>query len=104
MKKIFYLFVLLLFAASRRAQESYCGDTLRSAAVVIMDEMEIERRLLRRGVSVYCSYRFTTLHQTKHFMRVAVSSPADETLLEKGCSLIRDFLLENRRDTDSTQG
>ena len=69
-----------------------------------MDEMEIERQLLRKGVSVYCSYRFTTLHQTKHFMRVAVSSPADEILLEKGCGIIRDFLCEIRRDTESTQG
>ena len=34
--------VLVLFRASQYAQEAYCRDTLRSAAVVILDEMEIE--------------------------------------------------------------
>ena len=34
----------------------------------------------------------------------AVQAAADEILLEKGCALIRDFLCEIRRDTESTQG
>lgn len=36
------LSVLFLFSASERAQMIYCSDTLKSAAVVILDEMEIE--------------------------------------------------------------
>lgn len=36
------LAVLVLFRASRYAQTAYCRDTLQSAAVVILDEMEIE--------------------------------------------------------------
>lgn len=38
--------MLLLLAASRRAQTIFCSDTLRSAAVVILDEMEIEHGIM----------------------------------------------------------
>ncbi len=38
--------MLLLFAAYRRAQTAFCEDTLRSAAIVIMDEMEIEHGII----------------------------------------------------------
>ena len=38
--------MLLLFAAYRRAQMAFCEDTLRSAAVVILDEMEIEHGII----------------------------------------------------------
>lgn len=38
--------VLVLFGASRRAQTDYCRDTLQSAAVVILDEMEIEHGVI----------------------------------------------------------
>ena len=56
-----------------------------------MDEMEIERRLLLRDVSVYCSYRFTVTHLPYSFMRIAISSPPDTEQLKKGCSIIREF-------------
>ena len=61
-----------------------------------MDEMEIERQLLQKDVSVYCSYRFTVTHQSCSFMRIAISSPIDTAQLEKGCAIIRDFIAENR--------
>ena len=38
--------MLFLFGASRYAQEEYCRDTLQSAMVVILDEMEIEHGLI----------------------------------------------------------
>ncbi|MBE6403905.1 MAG: PLP-dependent aminotransferase family protein [Lentisphaerae bacterium] len=67
-----------------------------------MDEMEIEHQLLLRKVSVYCSYRFTVTRGPYSFMRLAISSPPDTTQLEKGCSIIRDFIKENQSDaTDS---
>lgn len=40
------LMMFLLFMASRRAQESFCTETLKSAAIVIMDEMEIEHGII----------------------------------------------------------
>lgn len=40
------LMMLLLFMASRRAQESFCTEMLESAAIVIMDEMEIEHGII----------------------------------------------------------
>jgi DNA-binding transcriptional MocR family regulator len=56
------------------------------------NEMEIERQLLQMGVNVYCSYRFTVTHTPYSFMRAAISSPPDTVQLEKGCSIIRDFI------------
>lgn len=38
--------VLVLFSASRHAQTVYCRDTLSSAAVVILDELEIEHDVI----------------------------------------------------------
>ena len=61
-----------------------------------LDEMETERELLRQGVSVYCSCRFTVNHVPDRFMRVAVSSPDDARQLEKGCAVIRDFIEKYR--------
>ncbi len=61
-----------------------------------MDEMAAERMLLHQNVSVHCSYRFTVTHLPYSFMRIAISSPADHIQLEKGCSIIRDFIKENR--------
>ena len=60
-----------------------------------VDEMAAERMLLQQNVSVHCSYRFTVTHQPYSFMRIAISSPADNAQLEKGCSIIRDFIKEN---------
>ena len=40
------LMMFLLFVESRRAQERFCSETLRSAAFVIMDEMEIEHGII----------------------------------------------------------
>ena len=60
-----------------------------------MDEMEIERQLLQRKVSVYCSYRFTVTHVPYSFMRLAISSPPDTEQLAKGCAIIREFIKEN---------
>ncbi|MBR5303143.1 MAG: HAMP domain-containing protein [Clostridia bacterium] len=40
------LAMLVLFGASRHAQLDYCRDTLQSAAVVILDEMEIEHGIV----------------------------------------------------------
>lgn len=40
------LAMLLLFGASRHAQRVYCGETLQSAAVIILDEMEIEHGII----------------------------------------------------------
>ncbi len=40
------LAMLLLFGASRHAQRVYCGETLQSAAVIILDEMEIEHGMI----------------------------------------------------------
>jgi len=57
-----------------------------------MDGMEIERQLQQRGVNVHCSYRFTVMNNPPDFMRIAVSSPADEAQLQKGCTVIRDFI------------
>ena len=61
-----------------------------------MDEMEIERALLQKNVSVYCSYRFTVNRTSQSFMRIAISSPKSTDELEKGCAVIRDFIRENR--------
>ena len=61
-----------------------------------MDEMDIERRLREEGVSVYCSYRFTVAHNPHSFMRIAISSPNSMAELEKGCSIIRDFIQKHR--------
>ena len=61
-----------------------------------MDEMEMERQLLLKKVSVYCSYRFTVTHVPYSFMRVAISSPPDTEQLAKGCAIIRDFIRENQ--------
>jgi len=61
-----------------------------------MDEMDIERLLLQENVSVYCSYRFTVNRNPQSFMRIAISSPNTTTELEKGCSIIRDFIQKNR--------
>lgn len=61
-----------------------------------MDEMDAERHLLNENVRVYCSYRFTVNHNPYHFMRIAISSPASTAELEKGCSIIRDFIQKNR--------
>ena len=60
-----------------------------------VDEMAAERMLLHQNVSVHCSYRFTVTHLPYSFMRIAISSPADNAQLEKGCSIIRDFIKEN---------
>lgn len=65
---------------------------------LVMDEMEMERCLLRQDVSVYCSYRFTVSHTPYSFMRIAVSSPADSHELEKGCAIIRDFIESSRQE------
>ena len=64
-----------------------------------MDEMEMERRLLQQGVSVYGSYRFTVTHTPYSFMRIAISSPNDIGQLEKGCTIIRDFIRDSAADT-----
>lgn len=40
------LMMFLLLMASWRAQESFCTETLKSAAIVIMDEMEIEHGII----------------------------------------------------------
>lgn len=40
------LAMLLLFGASHHAQRVYCGETLQSAAVIILDEMEIEHGMI----------------------------------------------------------
>ena len=63
-----------------------------------MDEMDIERRLREENVSVYCSYRFTVNHNPYNFMRLAISSPATTAELEKGCSIISNFIQKNRLD------
>ena len=60
------------------------------------DEMEIERRLLQLGVSVYCSYRFSVTRVPHSFMRIAISSPNDTAQLEKGCAIIKHFIEKNR--------
>ena len=65
-----------------------------------MDEMEMERQLLLKKVSVYCSYRFTVTHVPYSFMRVAISSPPDTEQLAKGCAIIRDFIRENQAVND----
>ena len=65
-----------------------------------MDEMEMERQLLLKKVSVYCSYRFTVSHVPYSFMRVAISSPPDAEQLAKGCAVIRDFIRENQAVND----
>ena len=54
--------------------------------------LEAERQLLMQSVNVYCSYRFTVAPPSHHFMRVAISSPGSCAELEKGCSIIRDFI------------
>jgi DNA-binding transcriptional MocR family regulator len=61
-----------------------------------MDEVEVERQLLLQNVNVYCSYRFTANHNPRSFMRIAVSSPAGTPELEKGCTIIRNFIENNR--------
>ena len=61
-----------------------------------VDEMEMERMLRMQAVNVYCSYRFTVAHSPQSFMRIAISSPPDISLLEKGCSVIRDFIRNNQ--------
>ena len=38
--------MFVLFGASRRAQMDYCRDTLENAAVIILDEMEIEHGVM----------------------------------------------------------
>lgn len=40
------LMMFLLYMESRHAQENFCSETLRSAAIVIMDEMEIEHGII----------------------------------------------------------
>lgn len=60
-----------------------------------LDEMEIERRLRQMDVNVYCSYRFTVARNANSFMRIAVSSPADIAQLQKGCTIIREFIRNN---------
>ena len=67
---------------------------------MVMDEMEMERQLLLKKVSVYCSYRFTVAHVPYSFMRVAISSPPDTEQLAKGCAIIRDFIRENQAVND----
>lgn len=62
-----------------------------------MDGTAIERSLHQLNVNVYCSYRFTPVHTPCSFMRIAISSPPDNTRLEKGCSVIRDFIDRNQR-------
>ena len=63
-----------------------------------MGEMDVERILLQENVSVYCSYRFTVNHNPQSFMRIAISSPNSTAELEKGCSIIRDFIETHRID------
>ncbi len=65
-----------------------------------MDEMDIERLLLQENVSVYCSYRFTVNRNPQNFMRIAISSPNTTSELEKGCSVIRDFIRKHRVSGD----
>ncbi|MBR2425910.1 MAG: PLP-dependent aminotransferase family protein [Lentisphaeria bacterium] len=65
-----------------------------------MDEMETERRLLQENVSVYCSYRFTVNRNPQNFMRIAISSPNTTADLEKGCSIVHDFIQKNRINED----
>ena len=57
-----------------------------------MDEMELERQLLQRGVSVYGSYRFAVQRNQENFIRLAISSPENEDQLKKGLKIVRDFL------------
>ena len=61
-----------------------------------MNEMDIERELLQKNVSVYCSHRFTVNRNPQLFMRIAISSPNSNTELELGCTVIRDFIRGNR--------
>ena len=61
-----------------------------------VDEMEMERMLQVQNVNVYCSYRFTVTHMPQSFMRIAISSPPDVAGLSKGCTVIREFLRNNR--------
>ena len=61
-----------------------------------MGEMDVERLLLQKNVSVYCSYRFTVNHNPQSFMRLAISSPNSTAELEKGCGLIREFIETHR--------
>ena len=63
---------------------------------MMLDEMEVERQLRLRDISVYCSHRFTVTRSANRFMRIAISSPADTAQLETGCGIIRDFIAENR--------
>lgn len=57
-----------------------------------VDEVELERELLRRGVSVYGSYRFAIQRNHEHFIRLAISSPATDEELQKGLLIVRNFL------------
>ncbi|MBR2373356.1 MAG: PLP-dependent aminotransferase family protein, partial [Lentisphaeria bacterium] len=59
---------------------------------LVVDEMEIERRLLMQNVNVYCSYRFCMTYNAANFMRLAVSSPHSVEQLEKGCAVIKEFI------------
>ena len=60
-----------------------------------MDEMAAERQLLKLNVRVFFSYRFTVIRNARSFMRIAVSSPRSSAELEKGCTVIRDFISSN---------
>ena len=57
-----------------------------------IDEMELERQLLQQGVSVYGSYRFAVQRNQENFIRLAISSPENEELLNKGLDIVKDFL------------
>ena len=63
-----------------------------------VDEMEMEQLLREKNVNIYSSYRFTVAHPQQTFMRIAISSPPDVHTLKKGCSLIREFLENNRNN------
>ena len=68
---------------------------------LLTDEMETERSLLQLGVNVYCGYRFTVMHTTQSFMRIAVSSPESCGQLKRGCEIVKKFIHTNLAPVNS---
>ena len=57
--------------------------------------VDIERALLQKNVNVYSSYRFSTMRHEEEFLRLAISSPENDSDLCNALNTVKDFIQQN---------
>ena len=57
--------------------------------------MELERSLREKNVNVYSSHRFTVKSNPEDFLRLAISSPANNSDLLKALNIVKAFISNN---------